>query len=146
MDGERRRAAVEALTALGRSGDWSDRAVAGHSLAGFAEMPEAVGPVRELVLDADNTYVTLRTAEGLLARKDRAGLAIVASAWMSANDQQVNWICTAIDYELTVFSDDRDKALALFEELSEDADEQVAEGAREFLELLSEIKPFLGAV
>ncbi|WP_184791761.1 hypothetical protein [Streptomyces sp. 3211] len=61
MGSDLRRAAVAALGELGRSDDWRDRAGAGHGPAAFAEMPEAVGPLLELVLDPGDTFVTRRT-------------------------------------------------------------------------------------
>ena len=42
------------------------------------------------------TFVTRRTAEGLLRRKDRVGLTIVASALAVANDNHAEYIHTAI--------------------------------------------------
>ncbi|MGW0931227.1 hypothetical protein [Streptomyces sp. NPDC002644] len=66
MDRDLRRAVVVTLGELGRSDDWRDRADAGHGLAGLAEMQEAVEPLLQLVLDPGDTFVTRRTAEGLL--------------------------------------------------------------------------------
>ena len=143
MDVDLRRAAVVALAALGRSDDWRDRADAGHSLAGFAEMHEAVEPLLKLVLDPGDTYVTLRTAEGLLRRKDRDGLAIVASALAIANDNHADWIHTAIVDVFSIFSADLDEALRLCEEMSGDADDRVARGARRLHESLAVIDPGL---
>lgn len=96
MDSDLRRAAVVTLGELGRGDDWRDRADAGHSLAQFAEMPEAVELLLGLVLDRGDTFVTRRTAEGLLRRKDRIGLTIVASALAVANDNHADYIHTAI--------------------------------------------------
>lgn len=76
VDSALRRAAVVALGELGRSGDFRDRANAGCGLAAFAEMEEAVGPLLELVLDHENTFVTRVTVQALLRRIDRAGLRI----------------------------------------------------------------------
>ncbi|MFE1348322.1 hypothetical protein [Streptomyces sp. NPDC058757] len=143
MDGDLRRAAVVSLAALGRSDDWHDRADAGHSLAGFAETQEAVGPLLELVLDPGDTYVTLRTAEGLLRRKDRAGLAIVASALAVADDNHADWIHTAVVNAFGIFAEDLDEALRLCEEMSDDADDRVARGARRLRASLAGIDPVL---
>ncbi|MCM2415972.1 hypothetical protein [Streptomyces sp. RKAG290] len=143
MDAALRCAAVVALGALGRSQDYRDRAAAGHSLAGFAEMPEAGGPLRELVLDRGDTLVTRRTAEALLRRNDRAGLTIVASALAGADANHSDWIHTAVDDVFSVFSEDRDVALRLCEEMSRDTDGRVALGARQLHEALAEIDPVL---
>ncbi|MCX4510609.1 hypothetical protein OHA27_09865 [Streptomyces sp. NBC_01619] len=143
MDSDLRRAAVVALAELGRSDDFRDRADAGHSLAAFAEMQEAGEPLLGLVLDPRDTFVTRRTAEGLLQRKDRAGLTIVASALAVANDNHADWIHTAIIDVFGIFSDDLDEALRQCEEMSGDTDGRVARGARRLHESLAKIDPVL---
>ncbi|MEE4420525.1 hypothetical protein [Streptomyces bugieae] len=143
MDTDLRHAAVVALGELGRSHDYRDRADAGHSLAAFAEIQEARGLLLELVLDPGDTFVTWRTAEALLRRKDRAGLTIVASALAVANSNPSDWIHTAIVDAFGVFSDDRDEAIRLCEEMSRDTDDRVALGAHQLLEVLAEIDPVL---
>ncbi|WJY35834.1 hypothetical protein QT196_00245 [Streptomyces sp. P9-2B-2] len=146
MDTDLRRAAVVALGELRRSHDHRDRADAGHGLAAFAEMQEALGPLLELVLDPGDTFVTRRTAEALLRRKDRAGLTIVASALAVANSNHSDWIHTAIVDVFSVFSDDRDNAMRLCEEMSRDTNDRVALGARQLHEVLAEIDPVLRPV
>ncbi|MGW3942513.1 hypothetical protein [Streptomyces phaeochromogenes] len=143
MVSDLRRAVVVTLGELGRSDDWRDRADAGHSLAGFAEMPEAVELLLALVLDRGDTFVTRRTAEGLLRRKDRVGLTIVASALAVANDNDADYIHTAIVDVFSIFSDDLDEALRLCEEMSGDTDDRIARGARRLYESLAEIDPVL---
>ncbi|MET7526450.1 hypothetical protein ACFYSJ_37330 [Streptomyces sp. NPDC005248] len=140
---ELRRAAVAALSELGRSDDWRDRADAGHGLAGFAEMPEATGPLLELVLDPDDTFVTRHTAQGLLRRNDRAGLSIVASALAVAEPNHSDWIHTAINDVCSIFSTDLDEALRLCEEMVLNTDGRVALGARRLHEVLAGIDPVL---
>ncbi|WP_369184969.1 hypothetical protein [Streptomyces sp. Y1] len=143
MDRELRYAAVVALGELGRSHDYRDRADAAHGLAGFAEMHEAFGPLRTLVLDPDDTFVTRVTAESLLRRQDRVGLAIVASALAEADPNHGDWIHTAVVDVFSIFSHARDNAIRLCEELSQDADDRVAQGARQLHDLLVEIDPVL---
>ncbi|MEU3496708.1 hypothetical protein ABZ747_24865 [Kitasatospora cineracea] len=143
MDRELRHAAVVALGELGRSHDYRDRADAGHGLAGFAEMQEARGPLLELVLDPGDTFVTRVTAEALLRRKDRAGLAMVASALAVADPNHEDWIHTAVVDVFGIFSRERDNAIGLCKELAQDADDRVARGARQLHELLAEIDPVL---
>jgi len=143
VDTDLRHAAVMALGELGRSHDYRDRADAGHGLAAFAEMQEALGPLRELVLDPDDTFVTRRTAEALLRRMDRVGLTIVASALTVANSNHSDWIHTAIVDVFSIFSDDRDHAIRLCEEMSRETDDRVALGARQLHEVLAEIDPVL---
>lgn len=113
------------------------------SLAGFAEMPEAVEPLLGLVLDRGDTLVTRRTADGLLRRKDRVGLSIVASALAVANDNHADYIHVAIVDVFSIFSDDLDATLRLCEEMAGDADDRVARGARLLHESLAEIDPVL---
>ncbi|MFJ9417204.1 hypothetical protein ACIRPT_23870 [Streptomyces sp. NPDC101227] len=143
MNGDLRHAAVVVLGELGRSHDYRDRADAGHGLAGFAETQEAFGPLLELVLDPGDTFVTRRTVEALLRRRDRAGLTIVASALAVANSPHSDWIHTAIVDVFGIFSDDRDNAIRLCEEVSRDTDARVALGARQLQEILAEIDPVL---
>jgi hypothetical protein len=143
VDSDLRRAAVVALAELGRSHDWRDRADAGHSLAGFAEMQEAIEPLLELVLDPGDTFVTRRTAEGLLRRKDRAGLTIVACALAVADSNHGDWIHSAVIDVCGIFSDDLDEALRLCEEMSRDTDDRVALGACQLYEILAQIDPVL---
>lgn len=143
MDSDLRRASVVTLGKLGRSDDWRDRADAGHGLAQFAEMPEAVDPLLGLVLDPGDTFVTQRTTEGLLRRRDRVGLTIVASALAVANDNHADYIHTAIVDVFSIFSEDRDEALRLCEEMSGNTDDRVARGARRLRESLAEIDPVL---
>ncbi|MER5635604.1 hypothetical protein ABT095_01450 [Kitasatospora sp. NPDC002227] len=142
-DSDPRHAALVALSELGRSHDYRDRANAGHGLAAFADMQEALGPLLELVLDPDDTFVTRVTAEAVLRRKDRIGLATVASAMAVAGPNHRDWIHTAITDVFGIFSKDRDNAMQLCEEMLRDADDRVALGARQLHEILAEIDPVL---
>ncbi|WP_371515365.1 hypothetical protein [Kitasatospora sp. NBC_01300] len=144
MDGNARQAAVAALAELGRGRDYRDRADAGRALAGFAELPEACGPLLALVLDADDTFVTRATTQALLRRNDPAGLTVVASAPAVADDNHGDWIHTAVVDVFGVFADDRDDALRLCEELSRAADGRVALGAGRLRDSLAGIDPALG--
>ncbi|MFJ8129267.1 hypothetical protein [Streptomyces hydrogenans] len=134
------------LGALARSEDWRDRADAGHGLAAFAETPEAVEPLLALVLDPGDTYVTRRTAESLLRRKDRAGLTIVASAPAVAEDNHADWIHTAVVDVFSIFADDLDEAVLLTEELSAGPDTRTAPGAHRLHTTLTTIEPVLRPV
>jgi hypothetical protein len=143
VDSDLRRSAVMALGELGRSDDYRDRAAAGHGLAGFAEMQEAVELLSELLLDPGDTFVTRVTAEALLRRKDRPGLATVASALAVADTNHRDWIHTAIVDVFSIFSGDLDRAIQLCDELSRETDERVALGARQLHEVLATIDPVL---
>ncbi|MFC1436649.1 hypothetical protein ABUW04_00110 [Streptacidiphilus sp. N1-10] len=143
MDGDRRHAAADALVELGRSPHYRDRADAGHGLARFAELQEAQGPLLDLVLDPHDTFVTRVTAEALLQRTDRIGLAIVASALAVTDESHGEWIHTAIHDVFGIFSNKRDSAVQVCEELLQDPDDRVARGARQLREALTEIDPVL---
>ncbi|MFJ3830495.1 hypothetical protein ACIPWI_21320 [Streptomyces sp. NPDC090046] len=143
MDRDLRRAAVVALGELGRSPDFADRADAGHGLAAFAEVHEARGPLLELVLDPDDTFVTRVTSEALLRRMDSAGLTVVASALALADANQGDWIRTAIADVFGVCADDRDKTMRWCGEMSRGTDDRVAVGARELHGILAGIDPVL---
>jgi hypothetical protein len=106
-------------------------------------MQEALVPLRELVLDPGDTFVTRRTADALLRRQDRAGLTIIASALAAANSNHSDWIHTAVVDVFSVFSDDRDNAIRLCEEMSRDTDDRVAFGARQLHKVLEKIAPAL---
>lgn len=144
MDDDMRAAAVLALASLGRGSDYRDRADAGRALASFADRREAAAMLRELLLDADDTFVTRATAEALLRRKDRAGLAAVASALAAADADHADWMCTAADDVFGVFTGDRDEAVLICEALVRDAggaDEGLALGARQLLDVLGGMDP-----
>ena len=143
MDNDLRYASVVALSALGRSGDYRDRADAGRGLASLAEMPDAAGLLLELVLDPDDTFVTRATAEAVLRRKDKIGLSIVASALAAAGSNHIDWIHSAVVNVFGIFSSDRDDAAKLVEELARDGDDRVAHGARQLLGSLAELDPVL---
>jgi hypothetical protein len=116
-----RQAAATALAALATSPDHRDRADAGRALAGFAEVPGAQELLLHLVLDADDTFVTLHTAAALLRRHDRIGLAVVARAMARAEPDQAEWIGTALREVLCVFAAELDVALSDAEALLREA-------------------------
>jgi hypothetical protein len=118
-----RQAAVTALAALATSPDHRDRADAGRALAGFAELPGVPELLLHLVLDADDTFVTLHTAAALLRRHDRIGLAVVARGLARAEPDQAEWIGTALRDVLCVFAVERDAALGDAEALLREARE-----------------------
>ncbi|OLF07428.1 hypothetical protein BLA60_27790 [Actinophytocola xinjiangensis] len=148
MNYEARHAVVSTLIELAGSPDYRDRADAGRGLVSFAEMPEARGPLLELVLDDRDTSVTRVTAEALLRRQDSAGFAVVASALAAIgpdhhSPSQIDWIHTAVHDVFMVFSRDRDAAVRVCEVLARDPDEQVRRGAEQLIAALAEINPIL---
>ncbi|KIA64596.1 hypothetical protein [Nocardia vulneris] len=136
-------AAVDALATLARSSDVRDRADAGHALAAFAEMTEAQAVLAVLLLDEDNTFVTLTTAEALLRRKDAAGLTAVAAAFATADDTQSEWLGTAVHDVYGVYADDRDTAVDLCTSLTNHQDPRIRSGATELMATLRSVTPIL---
>lgn len=143
MSNEARRAVAAALIRLAGSSDYRDRADAGRSLASFAEMPEARGPLLGLVLDAGDTFVTRATAQALLRRQDSAGLAVVASALAAADPNHADWIHAAVLDVFGVFSSDRDAAMRECEALARDADDRARRGAGQLTAMLAAINPII---
>ncbi|MET9276138.1 hypothetical protein [Kribbella sp. NPDC003557] len=134
---------VTALIELAASADYRDRADAGRALAVFAEAPEARDPLRRLVLDNGDTFVTLTTAEALLRRQDTAGFTIVAEALTSADPQQTTYIHDAATTVFQLFASDRDQALEACDALVHDTSPHVRQGAAELREMLTHIDPIL---
>ncbi|MEV6561451.1 hypothetical protein AB0M22_37425 [Nocardia sp. NPDC051756] len=143
MSTDARNAAVAALAELARSTDVRDRADAGHGLAAFAEIPDARAVLMPLVLDAEDTFVTVVTAEALLRRKDVVGLSIVAAAFSEADANQSEWIGTALQDVYGVFADERDAAVRVCTTLTRDPDPRIRSGATDLITLLNRIEPVL---
>ncbi|MEU5554299.1 hypothetical protein ABZ738_31460 [Micromonospora sp. NPDC047793] len=143
MDVEARRAVVVALLGLAGSGAYQDRADAGRALASFAEMPESAQPLRRLLLDADDTFVTLVTADALLRRKDLAGLALVAGALADADDNCADWIFTAVQDVYMIYASERDAAVRMCDALLEDPDPGIRQAAARLSGTLAAINPVL---
>lgn len=138
-----RDAAVAALLDLSRSADYRDRADAGRCLAWFAERPEAGARLHELVVDAEDTFVTAVTTEALLRRGDEAGLAAVAVGLAYAAEDHERWIETAAREVFGVFARERDAAVGVCEMLERDAgrDADVRAGAARLATVLRAFEP-----
>ncbi|MEH1099559.1 hypothetical protein [Micromonospora sp. CPCC 205561] len=134
---------MTALVELAGSPDFNDRADAGRALASFVEVPDARRTLRDLVLDAGDTFVTRVTAEALLRRQDTAGLAVVASALAAADPNHADWIHTAVLDVFMVFGSERDAAVRECAALTRSPDGHVRDGATRLLGTLVEIEPVL---
>lgn len=143
MTQDRRRPVVAALIKLAASDDYQDRADAGRALANFASAAESRESLLRLILDVNDTFVTLATAEALLRRHDTAGFTIVAEALVSADFQHRTYIYDAITAVFMVFASERDRAMEACDALSLDASAQVRQGAAELREILTQIRPVL---
>lgn len=104
------------LQVLATSEDYKDRRRAAVGLARLADEPAAGALLRELVLDAEDTAVTLAATAAVMGRGDRAGLGILAAALATADDQQRNWIEAGIAEALGESEEARDKAMAIVRE------------------------------
>jgi hypothetical protein len=141
---DRRGAVVTALIELAASDEYQDRADAGRALATFAQATEAREPLLRLVLDANDTFVTVATVEALLRRQDTAGFMIVAEALASADFQHRTYIHDTVTAVFMLFASERDRAMKACEALTLAAPStRVRQGAPELREMLAQIHPVL---
>ncbi len=125
------------IVALARSRNWDERAKAGRALALYAGDGEADMLLHRLLLDEENTAVTLDTAEALLQQRSAQCLALVASAVVSADEQSRNWLETAVHSECMQDWGELFAARRLCEQLARGHDDpQVRAGAAQLLRLL----------
>ena len=133
MDDDARTAAVRSLARLSESSDYRDRAVAGIGLASFAGLAAADDALRRLVLDPEDTHVTSETTFSLARFADRdAGLAVVASAFHSADEDQANWIESGLEDALSFDPMALDHAISYLGALRAESDDS-SSGAHERL-------------
>jgi hypothetical protein len=136
-------AAIRSLVDLGSGSDYRDRVVAGRCLASFAGRQEAWGALLTLLLDADDTLVTLETALGLVRRHDLDGWRVIAAGLASADDNSAQHIGDAVDRVLRIYASELGEAIASCRILQEDADQRIRTGALTLMEILEGIDPVL---
>lgn len=117
--------AWEAGLAAASSPSWEGRARAGRDLAAFAEVPEVAEVLVRLLLDAEDTAVTRRTAEALARVGSVAAVRVLARAVAGADEGQADWLETGV---LDAEAPDLAAACAA---LAWDGDEAVRRGAAE---------------
>jgi hypothetical protein len=83
-------------TGAASSPDYRRRAEAGRQLATLPELTPAAGMLMRLLLDPDDTAVTLETAEALLSREDGAGLELLLRAAARGDEDTLNELATAV--------------------------------------------------
>lgn len=132
----RRGERFQELRVLATSTDYQDRQKAVADLARSADDPVARALLLELVLDAEDTAVTLEASTTLTRRGDRAGLGILAAALVTADEQQTNWIETGIGDALGWSDEARDKAIEIVTECAPAAPDDAARRGIERLLLL----------
>ncbi|OKJ01548.1 hypothetical protein AMK18_08850 [Streptomyces sp. CB01249] len=119
--------AWEAGLVAASSPSWERRAGAGWDLAAFAEVPEAAEVLVRLLLDAEDTAVTRRTAEALARVGSVAAVRVLARAVAGADDGQADWLETGVlDAEVPDLA-------AACAALAWDRDEEVRRGAAELM-------------
>jgi hypothetical protein len=139
-----RHAVIVSLVALATSDDYRDRADAGPALANFAQAEESREILHRLVLDTDDTFVTLVTTEALLRRQDTVGISIVADALVTADFQRLTYIHDAIRTVFGIFAYERDQAVEACDALvASEGNARVREGAAHLREALAAIDPVL---
>ncbi|MFE0101534.1 hypothetical protein [Streptomyces sp. NPDC059009] len=79
------------------SPSWSRRARAGRRLAAHAEVPEVAEALLRLLLDAEDTAVTRRTAEALARTGTAAAARLLARATAEADEGQADWLQTGVE-------------------------------------------------
>lgn len=107
---------------------WERRARAGRGLAPFADVPEAAEALVDLLLDAEDTAVTRRTAEALTRVGTAAAVRLLALAVAAADDDHADWLETGVRDAL-LGPDGAPDAVAACGELARDREEAVRRGA-----------------
>lgn len=93
--------------------------------------------LRQLLLDADETQVTVETAEALLNRWDLVGIREVASALVLSDEElTTSWLVEAVNGVFMQTQEDLTRAMALTQRLREDEDPEARAGAERLLRLL----------
>jgi hypothetical protein len=122
---------------LAESRAWDDRAESGRRLAALAGDPEIDAVLDRLLLDPDDTAVTLHTAEALLARRDLPGLRPFTRAWAGADSNHGDWLATAT-YSVRQSIADQAGLAARLRALAADSDPSVRAGAADALTWLGD--------
>ncbi|MEU0054065.1 hypothetical protein [Streptomyces sp. NPDC006309] len=120
----------EAALAEASSASWTRRVRAGRGLASLADVPEVAEALVRLLLDAEDTAVTRRTAEALARAGTPAAVKLIARAVAGADDNQADWLRTGVQDALA----DRDGVpdfAAACRELARDPEEAVRRGAED---------------
>ena len=113
---------------LADSSDWQARANAGDQLAAFAGDPAVDELLGRLLLDPDNTAVTVATAEALLARRDLVGLRVFTLAYGRADDDNGNDLNDSM-YSVRQSTEDQDGLIGRLRLVALDEDQDVRTGA-----------------
>lgn len=114
---------------------WSVRADAGRRLATSAELVGVADVLHRLLLDAQDTGVTQRTAEALLARGDTRGLrTVLAALFYAAEMGTLDQLSAAVDCDPNWMTEEGESRLVRqLQELTADDDAGVRSEAERLL-------------
>ncbi|WP_327257584.1 hypothetical protein [Streptomyces sp. NBC_01244] len=121
---------LESALAEASSPSWTRRARAGRDLASFADVPEAAEVLVRLLLDAEDTAVTRRTAEALARTGTTAAVRLIALAVVEADDNRADWLQTGV-HDARVGPDGVPDVAEACAKLAQDQEEPVRRGAAE---------------
>lgn len=114
------------------SPSWTHRVRAGSDLASFADVPQAAKALAGLLLDAEDTAVTRRTAEALARVGTAAAVRLIAAAVAGADDDQADWLEAGV-HDALVESGGAPDVAAVCRRLARDPEAAVRRGAAEIL-------------
>ncbi|MFE9562454.1 hypothetical protein ACFYM0_15265 [Streptomyces sp. NPDC006487] len=121
---------LESALAEASSPSWTRRARAGRDLASSADVPEAAEVLLRLLLDAEDTAVTRRTAEALARTGTTAAVRLMALALVEADDSRSDWLRTGV-HDARVAPDGVPDVVEACGKLAQDREESVRRGAAE---------------
>lgn len=113
---------------------------AGIGLASFAGLAAADDALRRQVLDPEDMLVTSETTFSLARLAERAGLAVVASALHSADEDQANWISSGLEDALSFDPTALDQAISHCRALRAESDDSSSKTNERLLQLLLTLK------
>jgi hypothetical protein len=113
------------LREAARSSDFRERALAGERLALRAEDSDAADLLLGLLLDGQDTFVTMKPSEALIARGDVAALRVFARGFFRADPNSADW------FENPALLNRAQRRV--LSGLCSDKDVEVAAGARQIL-------------
>jgi len=134
-------AAVQALVALSRSSDFLNRQDAGVAFARLADSEIAATRLRELILDPEDTSVTRTTLEALTRRGDEIGLAIIATALTSADDNHADWVASGVADGLAMSESARRQTLGICQQLEDRRSRATQRGVLALRAMLADAGP-----
>lgn len=131
--------AIEVARGDARSDVPLTRMSAGVRLAQWAGREDVDRVLIQLILDPENTNVTLQTAEALLNRSDEVGVRALAGGAVGASYEQVEWIYAAV---LNYLSDVTriNSSIDLCRALMDDSDRAIRGGAELLLDMGVSVK------